>query len=131
MSKYTIPHVAIIVNNLEETKEFYQKIGFSVLDEIYLKEKQRKFLLLEGYGLQIEAFFYINDDHDNKADQNQKRTGIMHFAVACENIEVVRDMIASKNVSLHKDISTSTGGIVLFFVEDPSGILVEFVEFPK
>lgn len=40
MNTYRLPHVAITVANISETKNFYEEIGFVVREGIYAEEKK-------------------------------------------------------------------------------------------
>lgn len=128
MAKFNLPHVSITVNNVEKTKEFYKKIGFKLLEEVYEKKKKRFTLMFEGYGLEIEVFHFEEADNSRKETLDFLSPGITHFAVPVKDLEKVRDRFKRKEVKISKDITESSLGVKYMFVEDPCGITVEFFE---
>lgn len=75
MNSYRTPHIALTVDNIDETKNFYTSLGFTIAEDMYSEDKKRHFLLLHGYGLEIEVFHF-----DNQA-KNQR--------IQAENLEEV------------------------------------------
>lgn len=135
MEKYTLPHISIVVNDLLKTKEFYLRLGFKgIYKESSNKEEQYDYLLFEGFNMQIEAWYFRSKNHDKKADQDKYKIGITHFAVVCNDIKKLKDKFLKKGIRMFKDIKTIDIGdsfLSFFYIEDPSGILIEFVEKPK
>ena len=84
--------------------------------------------------MQIEAWYYRNDDHSQNADQNKHKVGIIHFAVICDDINKTKSQFDKIGIKFYKDLKTidlNDTPLSLFYVEDPSGILIEFIEKPK
>jgi catechol 2,3-dioxygenase-like lactoylglutathione lyase family enzyme len=128
MLKFRKPHVAITIDNVEKTKEFYQKIGFKIKDEIYSKEKGRHFLLLEGYGFEIEIFHFDNQKPQKAPKENYQKVGFLHFALPVPNLEKLRDELTRKGIKLSNNITISSSGLKYLNIIDPSGITIEFFE---
>ena len=128
MTKFTRPHIAITVNNIQETKSFYKRIGFKIKDEIYSKEKARHFLLLEGYNFEIECFRFDNQKSEKALPEDYKRVGFLHFALPTLNLKKVRDKLVKEGIKFSKDISVSSGGLKYLNIIDPSGVVIEFFE---
>lgn len=77
---YYLPHIAITVSDIQQTKEFYTKIGFVVKEDMYSDEKKRHFLLLEGYGLEMEVFNFDSQTPNQTYSTEYHIVGPQHIA---------------------------------------------------
>jgi catechol 2,3-dioxygenase-like lactoylglutathione lyase family enzyme len=126
---YIHPHIAITVDDIEKTKDFYRKIGFKVEKEMYSTEKSRRLLLLRGYGFEMEIFRFDDQPPDQKDVSNLQAIKMHHFALPVRNLEETKSKLLAEGVPLSKDIQTSSSGGVRFLnIEDPSGFTIEFFE---
>ncbi len=124
---YTTPHIAITVVDVEETKNFYKAIGFELRQERYSKEKRRTFLLLVGYGIEIEIFCF-DVQVDATFDHQLDAVGFQHVALPVPDLQAQRDFLLSKSILLYKDLAVSSSGINFLNILDPSGLIIEFFE---
>ena len=127
MLDYYLPHIAFTVTDIQKTKDFYQSLGFITKKYMYSEEKQRYFLLLEGFGLEMEVF-HFDDQEDKSLIENLKEVGIKHIALPVENLEIKKTEFISKGITIAKDISVSSLGVRHFNITDPSGLSIEFFE---
>lgn len=128
MTKFHKPHISINPNSVEETKDFYQRIGFKIKDEIYSKEKKRHFLLLEGYNFEIEIFHFDDQKPQKAPKEDYQKVGFLHFALPVTDLQKTRDDFVRKGIKLSKDIAISSTGLKYLNIIDPSGITIEFFE---
>lgn len=124
MAKFIYPHVAITVSDIEETKMFYENIGFDLIQENISQEKQRHFLLFEGYNFQIEVFYFENQD-TQKTHEDYMKIGLLHFALPTNHLQQLREKFIQKGISVG-EIRTTSLGVKNFNLIDPSGITIEF-----
>lgn len=130
MANFIYPHIAITVNDIKKTKEFYRAIGFRIKEDIYSQEKKRHFLLLEGYGFEMEVFYFDDQAKGQRSIEDLKKVNIHHFGVPIKNIEKIKKELIKKNIPLYKDIQTSSLGLKYLNIQDPSGFIFEFFEIP-
>lgn len=128
MANYQLSHLAITVSEIDKTKIFYQTIGFTVSKDIYSENTKRHFLLLQGYGMEIEVFYFEDQPVDQKIVSNMKLIGLQHMAFPVKNVQDKRVELMRNGVSLLKDINTSSLGVKNLNIVDPSGIIIEFFE---
>lgn len=124
MKAFNIPHIAILIKNLEKTKHFYTSIGFDLTEEIYNKEKKRWLLIFSGYGIEIEAFYYEAIDFEESNDE--PNFGFMHFGVPTDNLEKIIKLAKKEGLKISKEITESSVISKYLNLEDPSGVTVEF-----
>lgn len=125
---YYLPHIAITVADISATKVFYTTIGFTVKEDIYAEEKKRHFLLLEGYGLEIEVFHFDDQVTNQNYQANLQIVGLQHIALPVEQLEEKKAQLLEKGINLLKDINVSSLGVKNLTITDPSGIIIEFFE---
>lgn len=125
---YKDPHIAITVNDIQATKDFYSAIGFEVLQDIHSEEKKRHFLLLSGFGLEIEVFRFDDQTENRFAAPDLYIEGLQHFALPVSDLEAKKQDLLAKGVTLIKDISVSSLGTKNLNIADPTGFIIEFFE---
>lgn len=125
---FYLPHVAITVTDIEVTKAFYTNIGFTIKEDIYSDEKKRHFLLLEGYGLEMEVFHFDDQAKGQVYKTDYKIVGPQHIALPVSNLEEKKEDLLQKGITLLEDIRVSSLGVKNLTITDPSGITIEFFE---
>ncbi|SRR5258706_6552599 len=128
MNAYLLPHIAITVEDIDATKDFYLKLGFILKEDIYSQEKKRHFLLMEGFGLEIEFFNFDEQEAKQSYLTNLQKVGLQHIALPVINPEDKKAELLSKGLTLLKDINVSSLGVKNLNIVDPSGIIIEFFE---
>ena len=114
-----IHHIALLILS-EECLDFYKNLGFM---ETFLKERTRdKFILLDGYGIQLEVFIYNN--HPARPTGIDEPLGCRHFALHTDNLE---NTLTELGIA-HTDIGTDWQGIGYCYITDPDGNQVELHE---
>ena len=114
-----IAHVALRVNNLEQSRAFYEKLGF-----------EQAFEFSEG-GKVTQSFLKINDRQfielypRTKEDQE---VGLMHVCYESTEIGVLKDLLARQGAS-PTDVKKARAGNLLFVLHDPENELVEYTQY--
>lgn len=125
---FYLPHVAITVTDIEATKSFYSTIGFLIKENLYSEEKKRHFLLLEGYGLEMEVFYFDDQAKGQIYKTDYKTVGPQHIAFPVSDLEEKKEDLLQKGIILLEDMRVSSLGVKNLNITDPSGITVEFFE---
>jgi glyoxylase I family protein len=128
-------HVAISVSNLTETMDFYAKLGFR---EVKTWHDESRLVFIVHLALNdyiLEVFWY--SDHrpaplESAALEDDLRiVGVKHFALQVSDIQ---QALVTLREHGYADSSTSISlgrtGIYYFFIKDPSGNWLEFVQDP-
>lgn len=118
-----IGHVGIPTGDLEKTKEFYAKLGFSPIYDAYLEEKDQHVSFLKLGNLVIEAY------EDTAA---QRDGAIDHIALACSDIENAYEEARRMNLILLTDgiqkLPFWENGIGYFIIQGPNRERIEFCQ---
>ena len=110
-------HVAFIVSS-EDCIRFYEKLGFSVIFK--MNRSYDTVILMEGYGIQIEAF--IDPNHPAKGEIEP--LGIRHIALKVDNIEKTVEELKLDFGA----ISSDWVGVRYCNIADPDGNVIELHE---
>lgn len=125
-----VHHIAIICSDYQKSKHFYTTIlGFTILHEVYRKERQSYKLDLALNGEYIIELFSF--PHPPKRVSKPEAAGLRHIAFSVDDIE-----LAAKELSLHYIIAEPirvdefTGKKFTFF-SDPDGLPIELYEVSR
>lgn len=128
----TIHHVAITVSDFDQSISFYEKLGFRVLVKKDTPEKKKCLALLCKGDLNLEIFYY--DDHTNEPKSretmgnNVKEVGQKHFAFRVDSITDTQQELEAAGIALTSEPDTGDAGYKFFFIRDPDGIWIEYVQ---
>ena len=122
-----IHHIAIICSDYERSKKFYvNKLGFTILAEVYREERKSYKLDLAVNGLyQIELFSFENPP---ARPSRPEAAGLRHLAFEVDDVAQAKQEIEKHGVVV-EDIRVDefTGKRFTFFA-DPDGLPVELYE---
>lgn len=122
-----IHHIAIICSNYEVSKDFYvNKLGFTVLAEVYRSERQSYKLDLAVNGVyQIELFSFPDPV---PRPSRPEATGLRHLAFEVDDVEKVVERLNAKGITTEAiRVDEFTGKKFTFFT-DPDGLPLEIYE---
>jgi glyoxylase I family protein len=132
---YNIHHVAVTASNFETSLKFYEDLGFTTLYSQHFPEKQKKIALLGVGNLKLELFWYEgleNDPAERDTIGNNVRTvGPKHFALRVDSLQETQKVLQAKGIPLASEPDTGDAGYLFFFIRDPDGIWIEFVQDDK
>jgi glyoxylase I family protein len=122
-----IHHTAIICADYQKSKTFYTTVlGFTIIQEIYRKERQsyKLDLALNGnYTLEIFSF-----PNPPQRPSRPEATGLRHLAFEVDDIQKTRDSLVSQNVKSEEIRIDEYTKKRFFFIADPDDLPLEFYE---
>ena len=138
----TVRHVGIVVNDLEETKEFWiNYLGFKlhieaveqspyIDDLIAIKEPNLTTVkLIDSKGFIVELLKFDNYQVDNSWSGDLKTTGLTHIALNVDNLEELVGNLKKLKYQTLSGIKTSPDQRVnVVFVKGPEALMLELVE---
>ena len=122
-----IHHIAIICSDYERSKNFYvDKLGFTILAEVYREERKSYKLDLAVNGLyQIELFSFENPPERPSRPEAQ---GLRHLAFEVDDIEHEINRLSDAGITTEPiRVDEFTGKRFTFF-NDPDGLPLELYE---
>ncbi|MDD2371652.1 MAG: VOC family protein [Firmicutes bacterium] len=122
-----IEHVCISVNNMDETLDFYiNVIGCKLIDRFPLDWVNVELAHVEINGKILE-FTYKSDTPRLRTD----RWEVGHIAFNVSDINKVAENLSSvKNINfIDEKPNVVTDTLSTFFIEGPSGEVIEFMEY--
>ena len=121
-------HVAISVNNLKESTEFYRKyFEFEFEAEFEKKKDSLRFAFLKKDNFRLEIFEF-SKPLSNKDDLSDlKITGLRHLAFEVADLHRDVDKLSSLGL-IFGQIMEGTSCKYYTFTKDPNGIPIELYE---
>ena len=120
-----VQHIGIPTNDIENTIEFYQKLGFEIAFQTVNEEANEKVVFLKLHSLVIETY-------ENKAAVMQSGA-INHIAIDVKDIEKVYAMINQAGLNSTQDtvhfLPFWENGVKFFTIEGPNKEKVEFSQY--
>jgi catechol 2,3-dioxygenase-like lactoylglutathione lyase family enzyme len=137
-----IDHIGVVVDNIEEAKEFFIDFGFTVqgeaeeqselLDKVVgMKGAKSHIVFLQAPNNQItlELTKFLNPaDEPAPKETNMYSRGIKHLAFVIENIEDVVASVKQKGWEVFVDIYNYEDTYKLCYFRGPDGIILELAE---
>ena len=117
-------HLAIPAKNLDESKTFYEKLGFEIFNSWEKPEQE-----LKGLGMKDKDNFKIELIYHPKNIniKFQDMPVLQHLGIGVVNIEEEIEKI--ENVKIIIPITKGVSVKRFAFIEDPSGFPIELVEY--
>lgn len=125
-----IDHIGIAVENLNEVKEFVEKVFGKTFDEMeeVVSQKVRVGFLELSNG-RIEFIEPLSPDSPVKKFLEKKGEGIHHICLEVENIKEALERLKEKGVRLVDEVPRrGSGGSSVAFLYPSHGILLELKE---
>ena len=120
-----VQHIGIPTNDIENTIEFYQKLGFEIAFQTVNEEANEKVVFMKLHTLVIETY-------ENKAAVMQSGA-IDHIAIDVKDIEKVYAMINQAGLNSTQDtvhfLPFWENGVKFFTIEGPNKEKVEFSQY--
>ncbi len=120
-----INHVGLRVRSLENTRAFYEKLGFDFIIGPIGPEPVA--VMLHPAGININ--FILNATSDAATDNilmdvPEKHTGFTHIALEIDDLDAVREQLAAHEIPITETVELPDG-TVFIFVRDPDGNVIE------
>ena len=127
-------HTAISVSNLSESIRFYELLGF--IKKNHFRETDGSFEIVQMSLLDynLELFNYRENDGKKikfEYANNLNEIGVKHLALEVEDAEEALQLLITANLTTDDTeikIARSLSNSKYFFITDPDGIWVEFIE---
>lgn len=126
MEVATIDHVNVETDDVDRSAKFYRDI-------IGLKEGPRPDFDRPGYWMyagEQPVVHIIKTAADNKMLTGSKDASISHFSLQIKDFDDARKHLDSMGID-YKTNEVAGTEIKQFFLEDPEGVLIELIHFPK
>ncbi|MBS4539086.1 VOC family protein [Clostridium sp. D2Q-11] len=118
---YDIAHIAVVVKNIDKSKEFYQKVlGCEVEGDF--EDDRLKFLYLKSGNGIIELLQY------KEKDVERSRGIIDHIAFTVEDLDKAIKRAKQYNALFIFDEPKIVNSMKIIFIEGPDGERIEFIE---
>ncbi len=125
-------HVSISVTNLEASLKFYEEFGFKKVFFWESEDSQLKIAHLKLDSFLLELFCF-KEYAPLPAEAKELETdlihiGVKHFGIKVKSIEEIKNFVIKKGFAKNLEIKKGNTGIYYFFIKDPDGILLEFIQ---
>jgi len=123
-------HIAIAVNNLEESVSFYKEVfGLKFKIQGERPGGEVKFIALEDEnGIIIELFEHAHPIPLKEDLMSFSKTGIKHIAFIVDNIDKVIEKAVNKGAKIIKSPRKGITAKRIAFISDPNNIPIELAE---
>jgi methylmalonyl-CoA/ethylmalonyl-CoA epimerase len=129
-----IDHIAIAVDNVEESAKIYQKALGAVHVEFETVESEGvKIAIIELENGRIELMQPTNDSSPIKKFLDKKGQGLHHLALDTDNIEGEVERMGGCGIQFLGKIRPGSAGTKVTFIHPKSlnGVLTELCSHPK
>ena len=125
-TKGTFHHVHLLSENPQETSRWYvEKLGGLIENEAAVRGSVLLRIRIGEALLNIRGLW---PGEKLATPVEGKLTGIDHFALAVDDIEVCMRQLKGNSVKITEPIFKTSTGIRAFFIEGPDGVLIEIIE---
>lgn len=124
---FKVDHIALNVNNISKSINFYRFLGFTKIKKEWTNENNTlQIVLLEWNDDVILELFW----QDTNSWTNNCVVGIKHFSLNVENLEETRQYFIRNNIFNEEQLIVKKGrlGRDYFFIKDPDWIPIEIIE---
>lgn len=123
---FKLHHIDIWINDIDESIRFYTLLGFKKIKEVDNQENNKKIIFLKNDSIILEMKYHYN----NNCKHNDATCGDNKiFGLSVNDINEAKNFI-EKNKLTNQEIRIKEGilGESYFIINDPNGILIEFIE---
>ena len=130
---YKPHHTAISVRNLEESLEFYKKLGYQQVHQWDAEDGSLAIVHLKLGESFMEVFAYAQNQDSELANfdyaNNLEEIGVKHIALQVDNLHNALQDLREKGLADDKTvIREGRTKVSYLFIQDPDGVWVEIVE---
>ena len=123
-----VHHIAITINNLEESVNFYTNIlGFELVKKFERKDVGAKAVFIKLENFQIELWQFEDIKENSNPLNDIKVRGIRHIAFEVDNLKETISKLKNKGLEFSEP-KLGASGHYYSFTEDPNGVALEFYE---
>ncbi len=129
-----IDHIAIAVNDVEESAKVYQQaLGVDSVEFETIESEGVKVAIIELENGRIELMQPTNDSSPIKKFLNKKGQGLHHMALETDNIEGEIERMEGCGIQFLGKVRPGSAGTKVTFIHPKSlnGVLTELCSHPK
>ena len=129
-----IDHIAIAVNNVEESAKVYQKaLGIDEIEFETVESEGVKVAIISMENGRIELMQPTKDDSPIKKFLDKKGPGLHHMALETDNIEGEVERMEGRGVQFLGKVRPGSAGTKVTFIHPKSleGVLAELCSHPE
>ncbi len=129
-----IDHIAIAVNDVEESAKIYQQaLGVENVEFETVESEGVKVAILHLENARVELMQPTNDSSPIKKFLDKKGQGLHHLALDIDNIEGEVERMEGCGIQFLGDIRPGSAGTKVTFIHPKSlhGVLTELCSHPK
>ena len=121
-----INHVGIRVANLENSRKFYEQLGFKFIAGPMGPEPVA--IMEHPSGVNINFILNANSGVTNNVlmDIPERHPGYTHIALDVNNIKMIEASIEKFGIQITEGPITLPDGGIMFFIRDPDKNVIEF-----
>jgi glyoxylase I family protein len=129
---FAIHHTAISVIDMPESLAFYEQFGFTVVLHWKDPDGELEIAHLKLSDNYLEIFWYKDQspapETAGSLAADLPRIGVKHFALEVDSVDKAKEFVEQRGIASNVEVQQGRTGVSYFFIKDPSGILVEFLE---
>ena len=131
-----LDHVAIAVNDLEESVKTYQKIGlkFDEAREVVTTQKVQTAFASVDQNAHLELLCSTTDDGPIQKFIDKNGPGIHHLCFKVKDIKLKQEQLEEEGLRfIYKEPTVGAGGCMVNFIHPKStgGVLIELSQKPE
>ena len=124
-------HTSIRTSDMDRSIDFYTRfLGLKLLRRNAIPQNKAEIAFLqapEGKGSQLELTFYQNQTKFNQSEYDDRVFD--HLAFVIKDMKATISMMRKENITITDEpFRLSPTGLLIAFIEDPDGVLIELVE---
>ena len=132
MAVKRIDHIAIVVEDIEGSKNFYEEaLGLNLTHLEHVEEQESLVAFFPTGGSEIELVQPTTDDSGVARYLSKRGPGIHHICLEVDDIQGMLDDLKARGVQLINETpTTGSGGKQIAFIhpKSTSGVLIELYE---
>jgi len=117
---------------MTESLVFYEQFGFRTVLHWKAPGGELEIAHLKLGENYLEIFWYRDQipapETAASLMTDLPRIGVKHFALRVDSVHEAKNFVENRGISQNVKIRHGRTGVTYFFIKDPSGILVEFLE---
>lgn len=121
---FNLHHIDIWINNVEESINFYNKLGFIKFNDFKLEEKG--IILMKKDDIILEMKYHYDNicEHNNPNCKDNKILGFQVKDIFNAKDYIIKEKLTVEEIIIKKGILDSR----YFIISDPNGNNIEFIE---